>query len=127
MYILTNIRSYTQKKTKSKAKFTYDRRDYDLIMRQDIGKTEWDQIMEGKNLEETWETFEGIMKDAMKKYIPSKKITSGAKQRKTPLWMNCNVMSKIKKKNKAYTQFLNSRYVKDYKEYAKARNQAKRK
>ena len=34
-------------------------------------------------------------------------------------------MSKIKKKNKAYTQFLNSREGKDYKEYAKARNQAK--
>ena len=34
-------------------------------------------------------------------------------------------MSKIKKKNKAYTQFLNSRDKKDYKEYAKARNQAK--
>ena len=33
--------------------------------------------------------------------------------------MNSNVMSKIKKKNKAYKQFLNSR---DGKEYSKARN-----
>ena len=82
--------------------------------------------MEGKNLEETsWETFEGMMKDVVKKYIPCKRITSGAKQRKTPLWMNSNVMSKIKKKNKAYAQFLNSRDRKDYKEHAKARNQAK--
>ena len=34
-------------------------------------------------------------------------------------------MSKIKKKNKAYTQFLNSRDEKDYEKYAKARNQYK--
>ena len=65
------------------------------------------------------------MKDVVKKYIPCKRITSGAKQRKTPLWMNSNVMSKIKKKNKAYAQFLTSRDRKDYKEHAKARNQAK--
>ena len=49
------------------------------------------------------------MKDVVKKSIPCKRKTSGAKQRKTPSWMNSNVMSKIKKKNKAYTQFLNSR------------------
>ena len=60
-----------------------------------MAKIEWDQIMEGENLEETWETFKGIMKDAVKKYIPSKRITSGAKQRKTPLWMNSNAMSKV--------------------------------
>ena len=68
-----------------------------------------------ENLEETRETFEGMMKDVVK-YIPCKRITSGARQRKTPLWMNSNVMSKIKKKNKAYTQFLHSRDEKDYKE-----------
>ena len=34
-------------------------------MRQEMAKIEWDQIMEGKNLEETWKTFEGIMKDAV--------------------------------------------------------------
>ena len=39
--------------------------------------------------------------------------------------MNSNVMSKIKEKNKAYAQFLNSRDGKDYKEYAIAKNQAK--
>ena len=39
--------------------------------------------------------------------------------------MNSNIMSKIEKKNKAYTQFLNSRDGKDYKEYTDARNQAK--
>ena len=76
-----------------------------------MAKIEWDQIMEGKNLEETWQTFEGIMKDAVKKYIPCKKITSQTKQRKTPLWMNSNVMSKIKKKNKAYTQFLHTQFL----------------
>ena len=75
-------------------------------MRQEMAKIEWGQIMEGKNLEETWETFEGMMKDVVKKYIPCKRITSGAKKIKTPLWMNSNAMSKIKKKNKAYTHFL---------------------
>ena len=89
-----------------------------------MAKIKWDQIMEGKNLEETWETFEGMMKDVVKKYIACKRIISRAKQKKTPLWLNRNVMSKIKKKNKAYTQFLNYRDGKDYKEYAKAKNQA---
>ena len=59
-----NIKGYTQKKTKSITTFTYDRGDYDL-MRQEMSKIEWDQIMGGENLEETWET----MKDAVKKYI----------------------------------------------------------
>ena len=54
-----NIRSYTQKKTRSITKFIYDRGEYDL-MRQERENIKWDQIMEGKNLEETWETFEGI-------------------------------------------------------------------
>ena len=89
--ITFNIRSYTQKKTESITKFTYDRGDYDS-MRQEMAKIEWDQIMEGKNLEETSETVEGMMKDIVKKYIPCKRITSGVKQRKTPLWMNSNVM-----------------------------------
>ena len=52
-------------------------------MRQEMTKIEWDQIIGGGDLEETWEKFKGItMKDALKKYIPSKRITSGAKQRK---------------------------------------------
>ena len=38
-----NIRSYTQKKTKSITKFTYNRRDHDS-MRQEMAKMEWDQI-----------------------------------------------------------------------------------
>ena len=39
-------------------------------MRQDTSKIEWDwdQIMEGKNLEETWDTFEGILNYTMKTY-----------------------------------------------------------
>ena len=46
-----NIRSYIQKKAKLKTKCTYDRGDYS--MRQEMAKIEWDQTMEGKNLEET--------------------------------------------------------------------------
>ena len=53
-------------------------------MRQYMAKIERDQIMEKKNLEETWVTFEEVLNDAVKKYISSKRITSGAKQRTTP-------------------------------------------
>ena len=79
-----NIRSYIQKKTKSITNsVTYDRGEYNS-MRQYMAKIERDQIMKKKNLEETWETFEKVLNDAVKKYIPSKRITSGAKQRTTP-------------------------------------------
>ena len=42
-------------------------------MRQYMAKIEWHQLIEGKNLQETWETFEGIINDTGKKYIPCKK------------------------------------------------------
>ena len=48
-----------------------------------MAKIEWDQIMEGKNLEETWETFEGMMKDVVKKYIACKRAFQGRNRKNT--------------------------------------------
>ena len=63
------------------------------------------------------------LEEEVKKHIPMSRSRMGHKTK--ALWMSSNALTKVKKKNAAYSRYLKTAEGKDYVIYARARNQAK--
>ena len=117
-------RCYHVQKINVRRKFMYDKGDYDRI-RIEHGNIDWNAKLSGMNTQETWLTIEKYINDLCNKHIPTKAVHSTARRRR-PVWMNDCMFRKLKKKSEAYSRYLQTKEGKDYQEYCKTRNQAKR-
>ena len=122
-------RCYHVQKINDRRKFMYDKGDYNRI-RTEHGNINWNAKLSGMNTQETWLTIEKYINDLCTKhksfiYIPTKAVHSTARRRR-PVWMNDCMFRKLKKKSEAYSRYLQTKEDKDYQEYCKTRNQAKR-
>ena len=73
---------------------------WDLI-NNDLSKIKWDEVLNGKEINEMWETFRNTIHSLVDKHVP---ITS-RKNRNKPLWMKKNVMRIIRKKKKLWNRY----------------------
>ena len=97
----------------------YSRGKYDN-MRNEIRNINWNSI-KTMNVEDGWKFFQNTLDKLIKNHIPKKNINN----RKKAVWMNKTALAKVKRKQKAYQRYLETKEGKDYLKYTQARNQAK--
>ena len=72
------------------------------------------------NVEKMWGSIKQAILDGMDKFIP--KVPCKQIKKVKPLWMNNKLLRKIKKKNKLYKRYLNTKEGSDYNRYILERN-----
>ena len=98
----------------------YKRANYEE-MKKDIKRVIWkDEI---KTVEEGWDMIKNTIHKAIHEHVPM--IVVGSSKRRRPLWMNKNVLSKVKRKHAAWKRYLETKSGEDYLKYTRARNQAR--
>ena len=102
--------------------FLYEKGNYKKLrgMLQD----DWETKFVNLDAEESWELFISRLKQAEHECIPKKK--SGQTRKYKPVWMNAKTLDKVRKKHRAWKKYLRTKEWKDYLDYTKARNQARK-
>ncbi|WAR21988.1 YWV1-like protein [Mya arenaria] len=104
-------------------RFQYYKGNYEKI-REDLSSVNWDNLMEGKSVNEMWIVFRDTLCDSVDKHVPKKK--SSIKKCNSPLWLDRNTKLATIKKNKAWKKYKYSRSTTNYNKYAEARNECSR-
>ena len=112
----------TQVKGQSGESFLYEKGNYQTLrgMLQD----DWETKFVNLDAEESWELLISRLKQTEHECIPKKK--SGQPRKYKPLWMNAKTLDKVRKKHRVWKKYLRTKEWKDYIDYTKARNQARR-
>ncbi|GAB0176260.1 mitochondrial enolase superfamily member 1 [Grus japonensis] len=77
----------------------FRRADFGLF-RDLLGRIPWDKALEGRGAQDSWLIFKGHLLQAQERCIPAKRKSS--KNTKRPLWMNKELLDKLKQKKEAY-------------------------
>ena len=102
-------------------KYKYDKGDY-KAMRDFFTSVKWEEVLEGKDVQESWEEFRSRLEEAMQKFIPKHNISSQGRKFKRQSYMDKHGLSLVKQKNKVWEKYLTTHDLKDYREYCKVRN-----
>ncbi|GAB0208696.1 mitochondrial enolase superfamily member 1 [Grus japonensis] len=81
------------------ATLDFRRADFGLF-RDLLGRIPWDKALEGRGAQDSWLIFKGHLLQAQERCIPTKRKSS--KNTKRPLWMNKELLGKVKQKKEAY-------------------------
>ncbi|GAB0177717.1 hypothetical protein GRJ2_000237000 [Grus japonensis] len=65
-----------------------------------LGGIPWDKALEGRGAQDSWLIFKGHLLQAQERCIPTKRKSS--KTTKRPLWMNKELLGKVKQKKEAF-------------------------
>lgn len=109
-----------------KTRFKYDKGDYEKL--KEMLDLNWEKEFEKCNVHEQWNKFREILEKAMEEAIPKKVINQNGKRKKDdnhPVPLNRKALSKIKRKERLWTRYLNTRDGQVYSEYCKIRNQVR--
>ncbi|GAB0202575.1 mitochondrial enolase superfamily member 1 [Grus japonensis] len=80
---------------------TLDLRRADFgLFRDLLGRIPWDKALEGRGAQDSWLIFKGHLLQAQEQCIPTKRKSS--KNTKRPLWMNKDLLGKVKQNQEAY-------------------------
>lgn len=101
-------------------KFKYDKGDYDG-MREYLGNQEWNEGFDDLSEQESWNKFSNILEEAMKEFIPIH-TSKGNRKRKHQLYMDREGFSLLKRKDRSWEKYLESKDISDYKAYCDTRN-----
>ncbi|XP_074653608.1 uncharacterized protein LOC141907764 [Tubulanus polymorphus] len=102
----------------------YNRGDFVKIsekLTQDLPVNDLEEL----DVEQCWLKIKSSIIEAENMFVPSSK-NAGQKNTRSPLWMNRNTMSKIRKKRKAWSKYLRHHRQEDYDTYTQASNAARR-
>ena len=81
-------------------------------IRKALDSVNWERLFESKNIDSQVMTLNETILNVFRNYVPNKYITIDDKD---PVWMNETIKSKIKTKNKLYTQYIkNGRFESDF-------------
>lgn len=120
--LLFKFRCYTEKKSHGVQRFNFAKGDYSKL-RDAVSSQKLTDKMRDTDVTQAWNLVQSGVLSAMETCIP--KVRSRTDRSTKPIWMNDEVMSKIKKKKQTYQKYLQTREGTDYLYYTRARNQAK--
>ena len=98
-----------------KAKFTE--------MRESMRKVNWDRELEGKSVNEAWNSIKGHTKSLMSEFVPMKK----PRRNDEPRWMDNEVKKTIERKKRAWKKMKETNRLRDIEDYKKAVKEVKKK
>ncbi|GAB0177064.1 voltage-dependent L-type calcium channel subunit alpha-1C [Grus japonensis] len=70
------------------------------LFRDLLGRIPWDKALEGRGAQDSWLIFKHHLLQAQERCIPTKRKSN--KNTKRPLWMNKELLGKVKQKKEAY-------------------------
>ncbi|GAB0205664.1 mitochondrial enolase superfamily member 1 [Grus japonensis] len=89
------------------------------LFRDVLGRIPWDKALEGRGAQDSWLIFKGHLLQAQERCIPTKSKSS--KNTKRPLWMNKELLGKVKHKKEAYRGWKQGQVAwEDYRETVRA-------
>ena len=100
----------------------YYRADYDSI-RSALQTIHWETRLESKSVDEAWGEFLSIIEGLLEKHIPLKRN----KKRKSQPWINLEVKSEIRAKNKAWKEYKKDKSIEKWEIFKIIRNNTNRK
>jgi hypothetical protein len=95
--------------------------DYDAV-RSFLAGINWESELSNLSTDQAWTHFREKIGEATRKFVPMTK--TGGKGRKK--WMDAKTLASVRKKHQMFRKWQESRSAKDYAEYAKASNRAKK-
>ena len=104
----------------TRVSYTYDKGDYTKL--KEKLSISWDELLEGKSVQEAVDLFEEKYHAAVSECIPQKTFDT-AKGPK-PLWLNSHALKRVKKKHSSWLRYLNTKDGNDYLVYITNRNAA---
>ena len=116
--------AYSQDRSSEQERYIYSKGDYNKI-REEVKQQNLAQKIAPLDAKSAWDCLTDTCSMASKNNIP--KTTPGRqKQPKSPppLWMNEKALKKVRKKHASFERYMETKEGKDYRTYAKARNQA---
>ena len=102
-------------------KYKYDKGDY-AGMKDFFANIEWEDVLEGKDVQESWDEFSSKLEEAMQKFIPTHTIGKQDRKTKRQSYMDKKGLSMVNRKNRSWQKYLESHDLRDYKEYCGTRN-----
>ena len=101
-------------------KFKFYEGDYDS-MKDKILNYNWEEFFMGKSANQCWEVFRDLIISLQEEFIPVTKAVLNPK----PGWMNKNVRSALRSKQRAWKKYMMCRSVANFGVYKLARNKLK--
>jgi hypothetical protein len=101
--------------------FNFYKGNYD-IMREEIGKVDWESELANKSPNEAWVKFFTTISHLINKFVPKR----SGKVRKSQPWVNIEVKNAIRNKNKAWKAFKKCKSDQKWEEFKKIRNETNR-
>ncbi|GAB0205822.1 mitochondrial enolase superfamily member 1 [Grus japonensis] len=77
----------------------FSRADFGLF-RNLLGRVPWDKALKGRGAQDSWLVFKGHLLQAQQRCIPTER--KSGKNTKRPLWVNKELLDKVKQKKEAY-------------------------
>jgi hypothetical protein len=121
-----NLRSISD--NKKKTWYKYDKGDYSKLA--ELLDVNWDEEFSDciNDVEGQWCKFKNIFEKSIEQTIPKKIVNQTEKRKQDPkhtIPLNRKALSKIKRKERLWARYLNTRDGEAYKEYCKVRNQVR--
>ena len=98
--------------------FSYHRADYKKI-REKLKLMDWENKLKDQNIESMWQTFENELISCRDEFVPKKII----KKQKNPPWMKRRILKDIKRREKAWKEFINMPSYENKSRFKRFRNQ----
>ncbi|GAB0205312.1 mitochondrial enolase superfamily member 1 [Grus japonensis] len=96
----------------------FSRADFGLF-RDLLGRIPWHKALEGRRAQDSWLIFKGHLLQAQQRCIPTKR--KSGKTTKRPLWMNKELLGKVKQKKEAFRGWKQGRVAwEEYRETVRA-------
>ena len=101
--------------------YCFKRGDFDK-MRENVKTINWTVLLQDKEVEEAWNTFQNIMNRLIESNVPKSK----PKSNKSPPWFNKEIRTKIKNKNKAWSNYRKHKSTEAWENFTQTRNSTNR-
>lgn len=120
--LMITFKCYNQNSPEKKTKYFFNKGNYSEF--RNLLDLDWEQIFDGKSVDEQWNVFQEIFNKAQDTCVPKGKIGLGGKSWPVPL--EKSILSKIKKKNIAWRRYMETRSASKHQEYTRIRNQVRK-
>ena len=86
-----------------------------------MAEINWDEELEGRNVEETWEKIKTVLTEVTEEYVPWRRVQHKIR----PKWYNKEVEGAIRKKRKAWNRWKKTKKKEDKEDYQKLERETK--
>ena len=117
---------YTEQHNKTYQKWYYERGEYDSM--RTYMRINWTEKLDPSSYdpESKWKIFKDTLETAKNKYVPHKSIEQSVKKSRTGAPVDRQIIKASRKKNRAWTRYMETRDPGKHREFTKQRNKVRK-